>query len=100
MTCQLNIVSICYCPFSGNCKYLKSVEIQISAEDYFEGTKRPGDMKRFKSEMEKLKVYRFRFNSYVMISFSHLHHLDESILTSMAIGGNFSFLFHFSMKFV
>lgn len=39
-----------------SCKYLKCVEIQLSAEDYFAGTKRPADMKRYKNETEKLKV--------------------------------------------
>ena len=46
----------CVYSFPGSCKYLKCVEIQLSAEDYFAGTKRPADMKRYKNETEKLKV--------------------------------------------
>ena len=40
------------------------------------------------------------FNLLGTNGLSHLYHLDESIFIFRGIRSNFSFLFHFSMKFV
>ena len=42
----------------------------------------------------------FLFNPYVTYGISHPYHLDESTFIFGGIRGNFSFLFHFSMKFM
>ena len=39
-------------------------------------------------------------NPLVTNGLSHHYHLDKSILIFRGIGSNFSFLFHFSMKFL
>ena len=47
----------------GTCKYLKSIEVQLSVKDFGEGTNQPENMEMYKEQLDKLKV------SFIFIMF-------------------------------
>ena len=53
----------------GSCKHLQSVEVELTPDDYFQGTKQPENMKLYEEKTSKLRV-----------SFENVKHLLLSIL--------------------
>ena len=50
---RLNYVVFC---ITGACKYLKSIEVQVSVNDFGKGTNQPENIELHKEQLDKLKV--------------------------------------------